>query len=120
MNSLQRRDVLLCRFQRDWYAAFLTSLRVRHTNGYPSINATPKLLKAGPVVLVRHPVKSRPYCSMARITEIVPGSDGEIRVVHKVNNLAFRLAICIPWNLKVPIRNLLIAMFNVLRMMDKI
>ena len=81
MNSLQRRDVLLSRFQRDWYAGYLTSLRVRHTNGYPSINATPKLLKAGSVVLVRHPVKSRPYWSMARITEIVPGSDGEIRVV---------------------------------------
>ena len=81
VNSLQRRDILLSRFQRDWYPAYLASLRVRHTNGYPSINATPKFLKAGSVVLVRHPVKSRPYWSMARITEIVPGSDGKIRVV---------------------------------------
>ena len=40
VNSLQRRDVLLSRFQRDWYAAYLASLRYRHTNGYPSINAT--------------------------------------------------------------------------------
>ena len=86
VNTLERRDIILDKFSRDWYSAYLLSLRPSHRDSFQPTKPFPKFLKVGSIVLVKHPIKPRPYWTLARIMRLLPGPDGRVRVVEIRNS----------------------------------
>ena len=83
MNSLELRDVLVNKFRREWYADYLLSLRDKHKQSFSLVDCCKgnhKYLYADSVVLIKNPVKPRPYWSIGRIVELLPGEDNLIHV----------------------------------------
>ena len=73
--------------KRDWYLAYVASLRFSPKNSFPFPYKLPKYLKVGSVVLVKHPIKPRPFWSLAKILKLIPGDDGRVRVAQIQGNL---------------------------------
>lgn len=85
VNTLQIRDILIERFRKEWYLKYLLSLRDKHKNSFclsELHDVQNKYLHLGSVVLIKHPVKPRPYWNLGRITELIAGEDGLVRVVR--------------------------------------
>ena len=83
LNSLETRDVIVNRFRNDWYNKYLLSLRDKHKNSFciKELHTNPNFLYVGSVVLIKNAVKPRPYWTIGKIVEMLPGEDGLIRVV---------------------------------------
>ena len=83
LNSLELRDVVINKFRKEWYTNYLLSLRDKHKNSFTikECHENPEFLYVGSVVLIKNPVRPRPYWSIGRIVELLPGEDGIIRVV---------------------------------------
>ena len=82
--SLDLRDVMLSRFRSQWFSNYLLCLREHHRDSFRTEELSwskNKYLCVGSVVLIQHPVKPRPYWSIGRIVEILPGDDNLVRVV---------------------------------------
>ena len=83
LNSLEHRDVVFNKFQKEWYNRYLLSLRERHKNSFciKDQHENPDFLHVGSVVLIKNPVRPRPYWTLCRILELLPGEDDIVRVV---------------------------------------
>ena len=89
-NSVVAKDVLLHsvkassekfeEFRTRWYDEYLTSLRETNRDLYQA--KWENLVKVDDVVLVRSPVKDRPFWQMGVVTQLVPGGDGKVRFVN--------------------------------------
>ena len=66
-------------FRDRWYNEYLTSLRETNRDLYQS--KWENLVKVDDVVLVRSPVKDRPFWHMGVVTKLVFGNDGKVRSV---------------------------------------
>ena len=83
LSSLESRDRIFNRFKNLWYSQYLLNLRGNLKSSHDDERyEKPYYLKKGSVVLHKHPTKTKPYWSLAIITELLPSSsDGKIRVV---------------------------------------
>ena len=95
LSSLEARDALQARFLKIWKTDYLLSLREAHKNSQVSPNVHP-YLKVGSIVLLKNPFKARVFWTMARITEIIPSHDGQIRVVRiqRSDGTSTKAAVC--------------------------
>ena len=82
IGTIECRDVLYNKFKNRWYKEYLLSLRSNHynNNAYATVKNSP-FLKEGSVVLLKNPVKSKPFWNIAKIVKITPSSDEHIRSV---------------------------------------
>ena len=94
-NTLEKRDIIVDRFKLDWYNAYLTSLRPTFKNFFPYPYKIPEYLSIGSVVLIKHPIKPRPFWNLAKIVELIEGEDGRVRVarVRSANNTISTISI---------------------------
>ena len=94
--SLNIREKLLSKFKKIWYEDYLLSLRETCRNIH-QLDFCNKV-KLNDIVLIKNPLKPKPYWSLGRIIELFPGSDNNIRsvklalgnrseVIHSLKNL---------------------------------
>lgn len=84
LNALEYRDVVVNRFRKEWYNNYLLALREKHRDYFSPDdynNSRCSYLRVGSVVLMKHPIKPRPFWSLGKIVELFPGEDGLTRVV---------------------------------------
>lgn len=81
-NTLDYRDANFSKFKQIWHEQYLLSLRDFHKNSYDPKEYSHKYLKVGSIVLLRNTFRARPYWSLVKIIELLPGKDGNIRVVR--------------------------------------
>ena len=95
-QSIAIRDEVFAEFKEQWYNTYLLSLR-EHSRDLHQCNWQNKV-KAGDVVLVKIPNKSRPYWLLGRVLELIVGHDNLVRSVklkrgdgavvhHSINHL---------------------------------
>ena len=95
-QSLAYRDEVFAHFKEQWYKNYLLSLRERSRDMH-QYNWQNRV-KAGEVVLIKTPNKSRPYWSLGRVVELIIGHDDIVRSVkvkrsdgvivhHSINHL---------------------------------
>ena len=93
---LASRDEAFQNFREKWYTTYLLSLR-EHSRDLHQCNWVNKV-KAGDVVLIKTPNKTRPYWLMGRVLELIVGHDNAVRsvklkrsdgqvVYHSINHL---------------------------------
>ena len=76
LATLSFRESLLVKFNSVYFQKYLLSLKTNFRE-----HSNDKRFKIGKVVLLKLPGRPRPYWSLAKITALHPGQDGEIRVV---------------------------------------
>ena len=79
-QSLTSRDELFVYFRDQWYRSYLLSLR-EHCRDLHQCNWSNRI-RAGDVVLIKTPNKSRPYWLLGRVLELVVGHDNVVRSVR--------------------------------------
>ena len=95
-ETLASRDEAFQDFREKWYTTYLLSLR-EHCRDLHQCNWVNKI-KAGDVVLIKTPNKTRPYWLLGRVLELIVGHDNAVRSVklkrsdgqivhHSVNHL---------------------------------
>ena len=95
-ETLALRDEAFQDFREKWYTTYLLSLR-EHSRDLHQCNWVNKV-KAGDVVLIKTPNKTRPYWLLGRVLELIVGHDNAVRSVklkrsdgqivhHSVNHL---------------------------------
>ncbi|XP_002741926.1 uncharacterized protein LOC100373242 [Saccoglossus kowalevskii] len=67
-------------FGKRWSAEYLTALRERHTHTAGGVKNN--TIKVGDIVLVHSDVEKRVNWHMAKVTRLLPGKDGLVRVVE--------------------------------------
>ena len=75
--------LIINKFNKEWYNYYLLSLRERQKDSFYIDRlhiAENKYLHVGSVVLMKHPIKPRPYWTLCKIVELLPGPDGLVRV----------------------------------------
>lgn len=83
LSTLELRDAFLVRFKNVWSNDYLLALREHHRDSYETPNTKQSAyLKPGSVVLLRSPIKSRPFWTFVQIVDITPSSDNKIRSVR--------------------------------------
>ena len=85
LNSLEMRDIVISKFRNEWYDNYLLSLRDKHKNSYCSDDfrqGRSEYLKVGSVVIIKSPVKPRPFWTIGKIIQLLPGDDEYIRVAE--------------------------------------
>ena len=82
VDSVEFRDILYDKFRNLFMDSYLLDLRDRHINSYTpeNIKQSP-FLRIGSIVLMKTPLKARPFWSFAKIIEFLPSSDGLVRSV---------------------------------------
>ena len=81
LNTLELRDVVISKFTKEFFENYLLSLRDKHRSSYGIDECKQSTyLKIGSVVLIKNPVKPRPYWSIGKIIELLPGDDNLVRV----------------------------------------
>ena len=80
IDSLSLKEELLENFKERYYNEYLVSLREKSRDLYQT-NWRNKV-SPGDVVLINSPSNTRPYWTMARITEVIVGNDGIVRSVR--------------------------------------
>ena len=95
-ESLKHLESLNEEFKRIWYESYLLSLRELNRDLYQV--EWKNRIKVDDVVLIKSPVKKRPYWMIGRVLELIIGHDNKVRVVkikqsngviatHTINNL---------------------------------
>ena len=77
VDSLLKRESMLDKFKSMWYEEYLLSLREKSKDVYQ--NDWTDRISVGEVVLIRSPIKPRAQWQMARVTELLTGTDGKTR-----------------------------------------
>ena len=79
IETLEIRDEVLNKFKKLWYEDYLISLREssRDLHQLEYVNK----IKINDVVLIKNPAKTRPYWLLGRVTELICGEDGKVRIV---------------------------------------
>ena len=77
LSALQKKFASL---KAEWYQSYLLSLREQGNRLFQP--DWTNVIKVGEVVLIKHPVKHRPFWSLGRVEELLPGSDEKVRVVR--------------------------------------
>ena len=96
VRSLSNRENMLNKFKNFWFSEYLLSLRETCYKLH-QVNFSNKIQKDD-VVLIKNPLKPKPYWSMGRVIEIFPGYDKNVRsvklklgngneVIHSLKNL---------------------------------
>ena len=96
VQTIALRDEVFAEFKEAWYQTYLLSLR-EHCRDLHQCKWQNKI-KAGDVVLVKIPNKSRPYWLLGRVLELIIGHDNAVRSVklkrgdgvvvhHSINHL---------------------------------
>ena len=83
LHTLECRDTLLAKFVQHWHQQYLLGLREQYNIKYQ--DQSPHLspyLKFDSIVLLQSPLKSKSFWKLFRISELLPGPDGEIRSVR--------------------------------------
>ena len=95
VNTLGKRDIIVDRFRIDWYNAYLTSLRPTFKNSLPFPYKIPEYFSIRSVVLIKHPIKPKPFWNLAKIVELIEGEDGRVGVarVRSINNTISTISI---------------------------
>src|SRR5678816_2706939 len=94
--TLENQERMFYEFKQLWYDTYLLSLREQSRDLYQV--AWDNKIKVGDVVLIRSPIKSRPFWLLGRVLEVILGHDNKIRSVrlkqgngivahHSINNL---------------------------------
>jgi len=95
-ESLKNLELLNEEFKVLWYQSYLLSLRELNRDLYQV--DWQNRIKVDDVVLIKSPVKKRPFWQLGRIIELIVGHDNKVRVVkvkqangilatHTINNL---------------------------------
>ena len=79
LRSLQKTSERFEELRTRWYEEYLLSLRESSRDLYQT--KWDNLVKPDDVVLIRSPVKERPYWQMGVVTSLVHGDDGKVRSV---------------------------------------
>ena len=79
LDTLNARNELLKYFNEIWNTAYLLSLRERQNNEF-QVNFKNKI-KLNEIVLIRNPMKARPFWTLGKVIQLFPGYDGLIRAV---------------------------------------
>lgn len=76
IRSLELRDKFIDKFKRIWYNDYLLSLREVDANigGH-----CPPKVSVGEIVLIKSPIKSRPFWSLGKILRLIVGNDNQVR-----------------------------------------
>jgi hypothetical protein len=80
IKSFQLSSKKFEEFRTRWYNEYLLSLREIGRDLYQT--KWDNLVKVGDVILIRSPVKERPFWQMGIITQLLPGDDGKVRFVY--------------------------------------
>ena len=78
-ETLASRDKAFQDLREKWYTTYLLSLR-EHSRDLHQCNWVNKV-KAGDVVLINIPNKTRPYWLLGRVLELIVGHDNAVRSV---------------------------------------
>ncbi|KAG0430586.1 hypothetical protein DMUE_5647, partial [Dictyocoela muelleri] len=78
-QTLEQNEKILENFRKLWFESYLLSLR-EHSRDLYQISWENKI-KVGDVVLIRSPVKPRPFWLLGKVLEVVIGYDNKIRSV---------------------------------------
>ena len=81
-DSIKRREALIGKFSYMWGEEYLLSLRERPSPPNVGSSAQTNMPAPGDVLLHKHPFRGRPYWSMVRVVEALPGKDGLIRCLR--------------------------------------
>lgn len=76
-GSLEFRDIYLKGFHDLWYEEYLLSIREQSRDLFQV--EYHNVIRVGDVVVVKNPIKSRPYWSLGRVMEVTPGDDALVR-----------------------------------------
>ena len=77
------RDIVISKFRNEWYDNYLLFLRDKHKNSYCSDDfrqGRSEYLKVGSVVIIKSSVKPRPFWTIGKIIQLLPGDDEYNRV----------------------------------------
>jgi len=77
LNSLKHLQDLYDRYRERWYEEYLLSLRELSRDLYQE--EWTNRVKIGDVILIKSPVKPRPYWQMEVVTKLIEGDDGKVR-----------------------------------------
>ena len=80
LETLETRHKLLSYFEHIWHQSYLVSLRERSKK--ESVQNFNNRIKTDDIVLIKNPLKTRPFWSLGRVTDVYPGHDGFIRSVE--------------------------------------
>ncbi|KAB7500291.1 Coagulation factor IX, partial [Armadillidium nasatum] len=78
-QTLEQNENILENFRKLWFESYLLSLR-EHSRDLYQISWENKI-KVGDVVLIRSPVKPRPFWLLGKVLEVIIGYDNKIRSV---------------------------------------
>ena len=78
-RTLELQEEVFDNFKTLWYESYLLSLRERSRNLYQ--NKWEDKIKVGDIVLIKSPIKPRPFWMMGRVLELVIGFDNKVRSV---------------------------------------
>ncbi|KAL7631639.1 UNVERIFIED_CONTAM: hypothetical protein RMT77_018057 [Armadillidium vulgare] len=79
LTSLRKSSERFEDFRTRWYHEYLLSLRESSRDMYQA--KWDNLIKVDDVVLIKSPVKERPYWQMGIVTQLIHGDDGRVRTV---------------------------------------
>lgn len=79
LRSLRKSSEQFEEFRTRWYQEYLLSLRESSRNLYQT--KWENLVKIGDVVLIKSPVKERPFWQMGVVMRLIHGDDGRVRTV---------------------------------------
>ena len=79
LQSLRKSSERFEEFRTKWYQEYLLSLRESSRDLYQA--KWDNLIKKDDVVLIKSPVKERPYWQMGVVTQLIHGDDGKVRTV---------------------------------------
>ena len=79
ISSIETRNAMLNKFRELWYESYLLGLReqCRDLHEIEFVNR----IKVGDVVLIRNPIKPRPFWQLGRVLELIMGDDHKVRSV---------------------------------------
>ena len=94
INTLNVQKEMFDHFKEKWNETYLLSLREQSRDLYQS--CWTNRVKIGDVVLVKSPIKTRPFWLLGRIMDVVVGGDGKIRSVkvRKGDGVTGQYSIC--------------------------
>ena len=103
VSSIEYRDVMFDKFRKLFMEEYLLNLRDRHSFSYSVDDLSQsKYLRLGALVIMKSPVKARPFWTYAKIIEFIPSSDGLVRsvkVLRKGNVVTTSIANLFPLEL---------------------
>lgn len=79
LKTLETRQKLYLHFEKVWNESYLLYLKEREKG--ISIKPFKNRVREGDVVLIKHPLKTRSFWTLGRVTAVYPGYDGNIRTV---------------------------------------